>query len=159
MSAHQDQARATDHEEHLIFKTNRHTMFNGQSSSQSQSLSVATPTDRGPLSTPVGKYHPALPMDTKSNAGPSLLFPFALDYVQSQYQNPLFGNIILNDPMQHIFDPQVQDQPLRAFMTKVSHCSKFKKFLEDSVRLASDSLTSLELFVDGIKSVLDMTLC
>jgi hypothetical protein len=46
-----------------------------------------------------------------------------------------------------------------AFLTKTSNCSKFKKYLEDSVQLCSDYLTSLELFVDGIKSALDMVLC
>jgi hypothetical protein len=37
------------------------------------------------------------------------------------------------------------------------HCSKFKKFL--SVQMKSDSLASLELFFDGIKSALEMAPC
>jgi hypothetical protein len=51
------------------------------------------------------------------------------------------------------------DPPLVAVLTKTSHCSKFNKYFEYSVQLESDSLTSMELLVDGIKSALDMALC
>jgi hypothetical protein len=51
------------------------------------------------------------------------------------------------------------EPPSLALLTKTSHCSKFKNFLEESVQMKSDSLASLELFIDGIKSALDMALC
>jgi hypothetical protein len=56
-------------------------------------------------------------------------------------------------------DSQFHEPPFLDITTKTSYCSKFKKYLEDSVKLVSDSLTSLELFIDGVKSVLDTTMC
>jgi hypothetical protein len=44
-------------------------------------------------------------------------------------------------------------------LTKSSHCSKFQLHLEASITLNHDSLPYLELFVDGFKAALDMTLC
>jgi hypothetical protein len=42
--------------------------------------------------------------------------------------------------------------------TKFNHCLKFKVNIETSLALISDTLTSLEGFVDGIKSALDITM-
>jgi hypothetical protein len=39
--------------------------------------------------------------------------------------------------------------------TKFNHCSKFKQYLATSGKLLSDSLTSFEIFIDGIKEALD----
>jgi hypothetical protein len=60
-----------------------------------------------------------------------------------------------SDDRQHHND----EPPFLALLAKTSHCSKFKKNLEESFQMESDSLASLELFVDGIKSDLDMALC
>jgi hypothetical protein len=55
-------------------------------------------------------------------------------------------------------EPRAQEFTFLATMTETSHCSKCKKFLEDSVQLSPDLLTSLAVFVDGIKSALTMVL-
>jgi hypothetical protein len=49
----------------------------------------------------------------------------------------------------------VHDSPFIAPPTKSTHCSKFKTYLDLAGVLLSDSLTSLEIFVDGIKGALN----
>jgi hypothetical protein len=44
-------------------------------------------------------------------------------------------------------------------LTKTSHCSKLKMYLEASITLKSDLLPSLEIFGNGFKAALDMMLC
>jgi hypothetical protein len=60
------------------------------------------------------------------------------------------------DPLQPRFNvTSFHDSPFLAPPTKLMHCSKFKLHLDTSEKLLSDSLTSLELFVDGFKGALD----
>jgi hypothetical protein len=42
-------------------------------------------------------------------------------------------------------------------LTNTSHCSN--NYLKDLVKLSSDSLASLELFIDGVKNALNVALC
>jgi hypothetical protein len=49
----------------------------------------------------------------------------------------------------------VHNSPFLAPPTKFTHCSNFKTYLDPDGVLLSDSLTLLEIFVDGIKGALD----
>jgi hypothetical protein len=104
-----------------------------------------------------GQYCPApivtadpIPVVTSSDLPSSSLFPHAHMPIPPDRRAHHRGS-------DH--DSRYNEPPFLAVITKTSQCSKFKEYLEDSVQLSSDSLTSLELFVDGVKSALDMVMC
>jgi hypothetical protein len=142
----QEQNRHTDRLAHHRFESSMQGMMMSQSHhSSSDSLSISfAPT------VPFGQYYTVPDQEPSSEPFPSRLFPHAT-YAPSVH---LPRMLRYDEPSHHDNEP-----PLLAILANTSHCLKFKKYLEDSVLLASDSLSSLEFLVDGIKSSLDMALC
>jgi hypothetical protein len=104
-------------------------------------------------------------MPTGNNIPPGQYYavPSGVTDLES-HQSTLFPQAIRSTSVAHNHSSDDRhhynaEPPFLALLTKTSHCSKFKKFLEESVQMKSDSLASLELFVNGIKSALEMSLC
>jgi hypothetical protein len=150
MFAKQEQDRIADRIERHRFEATVHGLLNpspghGSGSDASPNASASAPVS-------IGQYYPASPIHPEPQPRASTLFPSA--QVEHHRVPESHGPYRSTDVASHLNEP-----PFITALTKTSHCSKFKKHLEDSVSLASDSLTSLEFFVDGIKSALDMALC
>jgi hypothetical protein len=129
-----DQDCIVDRKDCHHFEKNMKYMLHERSSRNSVvSASVVAPMD-----TPVGQYNTASntressSLFTLAQASPPLPTP-------TQYQPPLCASSMPYVSHQMAFDPLAQEHPFLANMTKMSHCSKFKKILEDSIQLTSDS--------------------
>jgi hypothetical protein len=137
--------RVVDREDRRRFEKHMHEMIKERLSHNS----FISESVIAPLTTPAGQYYPA-----PNNRDSSLLSPMAqaspLMYLPTQYHPPARASFIPHASPQTALNPLAQEFPFLATMTKTSHCSKFKKFIED--------FTSLEMCVDGIKSTLDMVL-
>jgi hypothetical protein len=150
MFAKQEQDRIADRIERHRFEATVHGLLNPSPGHGSGSDASPIASASEPVS--IGQYYPASPIHPEPQPRASTLFPSA--QVEHHRAPQSHGPYRSTDVASHLNEP-----PFITALTKTSHCSKFKKYLEDSVSLASDSLTSLEFFVDGIKSALDMALC
>jgi hypothetical protein len=161
----QDQDRIVDRAERQRFEATIQALV----SPTHHKAYVSSPEFAGPDDVPPVQYGDApqvsvtgsLPIRGSACRRGSTLFPRArpsslVEPHQHRYDHdrPLY-----DQSMSRGIQTRSDEPPFLAVLAKTSHCSKFKKCLEESAKLSSDSLTVLELFVDGIKSALDMMLC
>jgi hypothetical protein len=146
LSVHVRQARKNRHTDRLAHQRFEATM-QGMMMSQSHHSSSDSLAVPFALNVPIGKYYTVPDQEPSSEPLQSRVSPQA-NHAPSVHlpHMPRYDG-----PSHHANEP-----PFLAILTKTSNCLKFKKYLEDSVLLALDSLSSLELLVDGIKSALDM---
>jgi hypothetical protein len=146
MFDNQDQDRIADREDRLRFESNLQAIFSYGSISPSmyiQSRSVVPPV-----------LHPG-----KCNPAPSDAPVQYFDHTACHHTVPVDRPSQLHIRSFHTSSMmQYNDSPFMTMPTKFNHCSKFKYNLEMSAVLTSDNLTSLELFIDSIKSALDVTM-